>query len=1226
MATVIKNNFGVMDNSSSRGVITQNFGVIGNENVTSQILEDNSRFGATFQPTGDSLQDLDLIQDLNFVKASKIIYDMNEGKNAERLSTDEDYARYGIEMMGWFNYNLPKMTLDASRISGARREQREAFLYMMESYDELGLSWAGTGRFFKGVLLDPTTYVGLSTFGIGTLVGQGAKQATKQGVKSLFNQSIKGGIIAGVETGIYVAADDINRQVVETSVSGEDIDLWRTAKKAGTGSVLGFGLGGAVTAIAKSITPKVAKKTKDIVDESDVEKLIKDIDDIESITKTASTPAGKSLSAMQNVVRAVKNLAPDGKVVGVREGVQSLDELIEATNPIRELVAKAGSRNPDEIEAFLRKTEFTDGQAQALETVTSQTVTALKAKISNLYDTVGELTNKASKLKGKEKGAVNKQSKAVQKQAEELEELTKPIEDVYLASSTSVGRRLRAMQEGLNTGDLRGVLPKVLMKEKGLTKEAAVKEYQKIVKGKLAEFNKKKEIRELNVKAEAAYQRGDISTYVKTKQELMKTEKAFMNQELRKEKGYIADIWNTVNAPIRLLNEVIISFVFSPATVIINTVPSLAKMVYKPFLNNLMQNGLNRASLKIMAAEYSAMASISPTAIRAGLAAWKYERSLLTGDTARFFEDQNFIPKRYLGGVIRVFPRALLATDAFFEQIHYRGYAVGRAAANAFEQVAELKSQGKALRSKKLGEDGKKKGKGKQGKKLTEDEYIKERVEEAVKDAYEPKENAVDVIMQDGISRGYSGKKLDNYITKEMEKKSDLLQSATDKGGRDYVQDVLFKRDFSGKGNASKLARGYESFIRENPYMRLAGQLFFRTPVRVFEEGIRLTPGINLISPNFMKDLTGANGSMRQARAQGEALMSYAIAGSIFSLYSTGNITGSKGDNYKQVRQGENAGKLEPYNIRFRDGSSWNFRNFDPFATPVKIIVNALERAEVLAYRAEQGERVNETEIQKIQAFIAISVGSIATSIRDANLASGVKAIWKLFEDSQDPESSDQLVKFIGQKVQTLVPNTYYKFQIQQNPVLADPVTLEQFIRYRVNPDDPLVPKQYTALGRARTLSNPRAALYYFDRVKEVERQRGVPTKELEVEEFLYRMSQVHNENFTAPYKQADYPFDLRVQMTSDGKETWYDRWQRYVHESDIVDVLHPLRTLPLGTESQSSAAGLKVRSIINMYRKAAFIRLVDEERAMSVIIQSKQRKGESKAGLNEVFNIPFSN
>jgi hypothetical protein len=94
--------------------------------------------------------------------------------------------------------------------------------------------------------------------------------------------------------------------------------------------------------------------------------------------------------------------------------------------------------------------------------------------------------------------------------------------------------------------------------------------------------------------------------------------------------------------------------------------------------------------------------------------------------------------------------------------------------------------------------------------------------------------------------------------------------------------------------------------------MRMAGQLFFRTPVRVFEEGIRLTPGLNLISPKFLSDLSGANGSMRQIRAQGEAMMSYAIAGSVFSLYSTGNVTGSLGEDYKQRRQAENAGELEP--------------------------------------------------------------------------------------------------------------------------------------------------------------------------------------------------------------------------------------------------------------------------------------------------------------------------
>ncbi len=109
--------------------------------------EPNAGFSATFEDTGETLYDEDLQQDPNFVKASKVIYEMNESIDADKL-TDEEYAKYGIEQMGWFNYNLPSMTLDAAKISGSTEEQKKAFLYMMESYDELGISWNGASRFF----------------------------------------------------------------------------------------------------------------------------------------------------------------------------------------------------------------------------------------------------------------------------------------------------------------------------------------------------------------------------------------------------------------------------------------------------------------------------------------------------------------------------------------------------------------------------------------------------------------------------------------------------------------------------------------------------------------------------------------------------------------------------------------------------------------------------------------------------------------------------------------------------------------------------------------------------------------------------------------------------------------------------------------------------------------------------------------------------------------------
>jgi hypothetical protein len=289
-------------------------------------------------------------------------------------------------------------------------------------------------------------------------------------------------------------------------------------------------------------------------------------------------------------------------------------------------------------------------------------------------------------------------------------------------------------------------------------------------------------------------------------------------------------------------------------------------------------------------------------------------------------------------------------------------------------------------------------------------------------------------------------------------------------------------------------------------------------------------------------------------------------------------------------------------------------------------MVNALERAETLMYRAEQGEKISQTNMMFNQAMISVAVGSIAQSIRDANLASGVDAIFTLVEDLQDEDGSEQLIKFAGQKVQTFLPNTYYKIQMLDNPVLSDPATLEAFIRYRINPDDPLVPKQYTALGRPRTVSNPMANLIYFDRSTAEEKKRGVPEKELRVEQFLYRLAQVGNTHFTAPYKHKYLRnVDLRTRITSDGKESYYDRWMRYTHESGLIDALDSLRGLPMGTESDVGIAEAEAKSMINKFREISFIRLMMEESGVTEeYVRNEIMRAENQAGMNYVPNIQF--
>ena len=132
MSEAIKSSFGGIpveekDEPKSR------FGGVPVEATSEFIQANTSGFNATYQDTDETLYDEDLINDVNFQKASEVIYNMNNSVDAERLESPEEYAQYGIETMGWFNWNIPRMSFDAARISGATDEQKQAFLYMMES-------------------------------------------------------------------------------------------------------------------------------------------------------------------------------------------------------------------------------------------------------------------------------------------------------------------------------------------------------------------------------------------------------------------------------------------------------------------------------------------------------------------------------------------------------------------------------------------------------------------------------------------------------------------------------------------------------------------------------------------------------------------------------------------------------------------------------------------------------------------------------------------------------------------------------------------------------------------------------------------------------------------------------------------------------------------------------------------------------------------------------------
>ena len=178
-----------------------------------------------FAPVRKDVDPKTLNSDQDWLKASMLMYNFWERKPYE--GTQNDLAEWGKDSLGNFNYNLVSMAEIANALRSASQEEKEAFLYMMDTYDNTNFSLEGTGRAFKGIATDPTTIVGLGTLGVGFAGKALGKQAIKQGIKKIVIDSMaRTGIVAGVESAVFSAADSTIRQSVEVNAGRRtEIDL-----------------------------------------------------------------------------------------------------------------------------------------------------------------------------------------------------------------------------------------------------------------------------------------------------------------------------------------------------------------------------------------------------------------------------------------------------------------------------------------------------------------------------------------------------------------------------------------------------------------------------------------------------------------------------------------------------------------------------------------------------------------------------------------------------------------------------------------------------------------------------------------------------------------------------------------------------------------------------------------------------------------------------------------
>jgi len=289
--------------------------------------------GSAMQP--EKLTEENIVKNPEWINASKSVYKLNEGEDAPDLDSDEQYANYGLRYMGLFNYNLPKMGLEATQLTKATDQQKKDFVTLMDMYDEKEASLAGFGRFAKGVLTDPTTYAGIGTFGAATAGAQALKQGIKEGVKQATKAGVKQGAKVGaIEASIYATADNAARQSARIQAGEQEgFDLKQSGKAALIGATAGSVLGGTVGGIGSR---KAAKQTqeelqkmeaKSVIDTTSTVKEAKESikPDVEKFDRKLAEDVRQEVADVKQDLQTDFNLDISQK--GIDVGIEVLDEL-----------------------------------------------------------------------------------------------------------------------------------------------------------------------------------------------------------------------------------------------------------------------------------------------------------------------------------------------------------------------------------------------------------------------------------------------------------------------------------------------------------------------------------------------------------------------------------------------------------------------------------------------------------------------------------------------------------------------------------------------------------------------------------------------------------------------------------------------------------------------------------------------------------------------------------
>ena len=236
----------------------------------------------------------------------------------------EKLADYGLKQMAGFNYNLGDMAIDTKRILGADQESKEAFVYMLDQYDQVNTSWYTAKQAGWEMLTDITNWAGVATLGAGAVASQTAKLAMKTATREAVKASIKAGskklasttgintsvkragALGAVEGGLHAGLADSLEQTVRIDAGQQDeYNLKQTMAMTGVGvvggAVLGSGLDYGLSKLTERAVNKRFQAKFDAVRKEIEEKGVEAERKLVDAENSATTPMARKIETGQSV-------------------------------------------------------------------------------------------------------------------------------------------------------------------------------------------------------------------------------------------------------------------------------------------------------------------------------------------------------------------------------------------------------------------------------------------------------------------------------------------------------------------------------------------------------------------------------------------------------------------------------------------------------------------------------------------------------------------------------------------------------------------------------------------------------------------------------------------------------------------------------------------------------------------------------------------------------------